>query len=63
MAMREVAQATAPLKRMSQKNLQDYETDSMPYTEPGMSKVFLMFNLFHLSDRKLEVNYFLLSPF
>ena len=35
MAMREVAEATAPLRKMSQKNLEDYEADSLPCTETG----------------------------
>lgn len=38
MAMREVAQATAPLKRMSQKNLSDCEPDSMPFPEPASAE-------------------------
>ena len=37
MAMKEVAQATAPLKRMSNKNLPDLEEDSRPVHEPGKS--------------------------
>lgn len=36
MAMREVAQATAPLRKMSNKNLPDIESDSLPYHEPGL---------------------------
>lgn len=37
MAMREVAQATAPLRKMSNnKSLPDIESDSLPYHEPGL---------------------------
>ncbi|CAC5416153.1 unnamed protein product [Mytilus coruscus] len=38
MAMREVAQATAPLRKMSNKNLHDIESDSLPYHEPVSSE-------------------------
>lgn len=39
MAMREVAQATAPLRKMSNnKSLQDIESDSLPYHEPVSSE-------------------------
>lgn len=37
-AMREVAQATAPLRKMSQKNVEDCEADSLPYTETASSE-------------------------
>lgn len=38
MAMREVAQATAPLRKMSQKNPEDCEADSLPYNETASSE-------------------------
>ena len=38
MAMKEVAQATAPLRKMSHKNLEDYEADSLPYRETASSE-------------------------
>jgi hypothetical protein len=40
MAMKEVAEATAPLRKMSHKNLEDYEADSLPYRETGMIKTY-----------------------
>ena len=47
MAMREVAQATAPLRKMSQKNPEDCEADSLPYNETGMIKTYLVLMLTH----------------
>jgi hypothetical protein len=49
MAMKEVAQATAPLRKMSQKNLEDYETDSLPYAETGMIKTYRSLQVYQRS--------------
>jgi hypothetical protein len=54
MAMKEVAQATAPLRKMSQKNLEDYETDSLPYAETGMIKTYRSLQLSRRPGRILS---------
>ena len=52
MAMKEVAEATAPLRKMSHKNLEDYEADSLPYRETGMIKTYRSLQVYQWCEFK-----------